>query len=166
MMVHWWKPLALSAIRGVCYGTVIFTVMDSVGGLLYFIGPSMEPTVHENEIGLCEKVTSYQNFQRGDIVIALQPDEPTTQICKRIMGLEGEQINNSKNPINNTSGGKYFGGIVPRGHVWLEGDNKSSSRDSRHFGPVPLALVHGRVFAKIYPFPEMTWFRRSPKPTT
>ena len=33
---------------------------------------------------------------------------------------------------------------VPEGHVWVEGDNLSWSRDSRFFGPVPLALVRGR----------------------
>ena len=29
--------------------------------------------------------------------------------------------------------------LVPRGHVWLEGDNKAASHDSRHYGPVPAA---------------------------
>lgn len=33
---------------------------------------------------------------------------------------------------------------VPEGHIWVEGDNLSWSRDSRFFGPVPLALVKGR----------------------
>lgn len=33
---------------------------------------------------------------------------------------------------------------VPKGHVWVEGDNPTCSVDSRHFGAVPLALVLGR----------------------
>ena len=33
---------------------------------------------------------------------------------------------------------------VPEGHVWLEGDNQAWSRDSRFYGPVPLALIKGR----------------------
>jgi hypothetical protein len=28
--------------------------------------------------------------------------------------------------------------LIPRGHVWLEGDNKAASHDSRHYGPVPV----------------------------
>jgi hypothetical protein len=38
---------------------------------------------------------------------------------------------------------------VPRGHVWLQGDNLILSRDSREYGPVPLALVKGRVIAQV-----------------
>lgn len=40
---------------------------------------------------------------------------------------------------------------VPEGHVWVEGDNSSWSRDSRYFGPVPMALIKGRS----------TWFSDS-----
>ncbi|RUS21821.1 IMP1 inner mitochondrial membrane peptidase-like protein [Endogone sp. FLAS-F59071] len=46
---------------------------------------------------------------------------------------------------------------VPPGHVWLGGDNMSNSTDSRLYGPVPLALVKGRVFARVWPEPG--WIR-------
>jgi inner membrane protease subunit 1 len=38
---------------------------------------------------------------------------------------------------------------VPNGHVWLQGDNQYVSRDSREYGPVPAALVKGKVFFKV-----------------
>ena len=41
---------------------------------------------------------------------------------------------------------------VPAGHCWLVGDNLTVSRDSRDFGPVPLALVKGKVLATLFPF--------------
>ena len=46
---------------------------------------------------------------------------------------------------------------VPHGHCFVLGDNRASSRDSRHFGPVPLADVKGRV-DYIY-WPELSWSR-------
>lgn len=36
---------------------------------------------------------------------------------------------------------------VPEGHCWVVGDNLGNSRDSRMFGPLPLALVRGKVVA-------------------
>jgi hypothetical protein len=38
---------------------------------------------------------------------------------------------------------------VPPGHIWLEGDNLIVSRDSREYGPVPLALVRGRAMVQV-----------------
>lgn len=51
-------------------------------------------------------------------------------IAKRIVAVGGE---------------KYRGIIVPVGHVYVVGDNKKRSFDSRHFGPIPIESIIGRV---------------------
>jgi inner membrane protease subunit 1 len=38
---------------------------------------------------------------------------------------------------------------VPKGHVWLQGDNMSNSTDSRMYGPVPIGIVKGKVLARV-----------------
>lgn len=38
---------------------------------------------------------------------------------------------------------------VPKGHVWLQGDNTLNSTDSRLYGSVPYNLLQGRVFFKV-----------------
>ncbi|WVQ85549.1 signal peptidase I [Cryptococcus sp. DSM 104549] len=44
---------------------------------------------------------------------------------------------------------------VPKGCVWLVGDNLSNSTDSRKYGPVPVAMIKGKVLARVWPNP--TW---------
>jgi inner membrane protease subunit 1 len=46
---------------------------------------------------------------------------------------------------------------VPQGHCWIVGDNLVASRDSRYFGPVPLALIRGKVIATVRPWSEIKW---------
>jgi mitochondrial inner membrane protease subunit 1 len=43
---------------------------------------------------------------------------------------------------------------IPKGHCWVVGDNMAASRDSRMFGPVPMALIQGKITYKILPFSE------------
>lgn len=50
---------------------------------------------------------------------------------------------------------------VPEGHCWVLGDNLAESRDSRVYGPIPLALVRGKVVAKLLPFGERMWVRNN-----
>ncbi|WWC86189.1 signal peptidase I [Kwoniella dendrophila CBS 6074] len=50
---------------------------------------------------------------------------------------------------------------IPKGHVWLVGDNLSNSTDSRKYGPVPVAMVKGKVLARIWPNP--TWIENNVK---
>ena len=60
--------------------------------------------------------------------------------------------------IISTSSG-LFSMQIPPGHVWIEGDNPKNSRDSRYYGPVPIALVQGRVLAKIWPLTQTKLLR-------
>lgn len=45
--------------------------------------------------------------------------------------------------------------VVPRGHVWVEGDNPANSLDSREFGPIPLGLIRSRAVIRLWPLSEM-----------
>lgn len=51
---------------------------------------------------------------------------------------------------------------VPKGHVWLQGDNFHNSTDSREYGAVPYAVLRGRVVCKIWPPWAVGWVERKP----
>ena len=71
----------------------------------------------------------FEEICRGDIVVAKDPTDPNTSICKRVTGLKGDYIPLEHRVINRH---------VPEGCAWVEGDYKENSRDSRNYGPVPL----------------------------
>ncbi|XP_053681044.1 uncharacterized protein LOC128731913 [Anopheles nili] len=47
---------------------------------------------------------------------------------------------------------------VPRGHLWIEGDNVQNSSDSRNYGPVPIGLVKSRAVCRLWPLNEFKLF--------
>ena len=99
-------------------------------------GSSMFPTIEENSIIIVDKFfyrLSTPKFQVGDIVLATQPTNPQTHICKRVI-----QTANSRLPSHEHL-------VIPEGSLWLEGDNKKASYDSRHHGCVSEHLVEGKV---------------------
>jgi inner membrane protease subunit 1 len=78
----------------------------------------------------------------GDVVSAQHPHEPGETVIKRVVGMPGDFVCGGMDP---ESGGPLL--QVPQGHCFLAGDNQAFSRDSRYYGPVPLALVRGRAVA-------------------
>ena len=87
----------------------------------------------------------------GDVVVVKHPARKSS-VCKRVLGLPGDTILHR---------GLF---VVPDGHVWLEGDHPMNSSDSRHYGPVPLALVVGRVVARWWPLRGNAWMVRGGRP--
>jgi inner membrane protease subunit 1 len=113
----------------------------------------MLPTFNDaGDIVVLDRLTTRWNpIKRGDVVVARSPTNPNQTVCKRIRAVEGDTVKMATY-FNNRKISK-----VPPGHVWLEGDNPSNSTDSRYYGPVPAALITGRVVCKIWPYTECGW---------
>jgi signal peptidase I len=127
-------------------------------------GPSMQPNLYYGERVMIEKVT-YRLFhgpRRGDIVVVDVPDSPEPLI-KRVVALAGEtiEIRNRKvyidgEPIEEpwveyTATQDFPPTTVPPLHVFIIGDNRPNSRDSRAFGPVHVDQVEGRALFIYWP---------------
>jgi signal peptidase I len=106
------------------------------------VGPSMQPTLNDaGDVLIVDKITPVlRGYQINDIVLLKSPSNPTNVICKRIICGPGDSVSRDH--------ARY---LVPAGHIWVEGDNKAQSMDSRDFGPVSLGLVIGRVSLRVWP---------------
>uniref|UniRef100_A0A8C3W0G3 Mitochondrial inner membrane protease subunit n=1 Tax=Catagonus wagneri TaxID=51154 RepID=A0A8C3W0G3_9CETA len=75
------------------YGCIAHCAFEYVGGVVMCSGPSMEPTIQNSDIVFAENLSQhFYSIQRGDIVIAKSPSDPKSNICKRVIGLEGDKI--------------------------------------------------------------------------
>ncbi|KEZ40458.1 hypothetical protein SAPIO_CDS8339 [Scedosporium apiospermum] len=86
----------------------------------------------------------------GDLVTYDIPVSRDWCGLKRVVGMPGDYV--ALHPPGTAPGAHDDMIQVPAGHCWLVGDNLTVSRDSRDFGPVPLALVKGKVLATLFPF--------------
>ncbi|KAI1232827.1 hypothetical protein IHE44_0006670 [Lamprotornis superbus] len=56
-------------------------------------GPSMEPTIQNSDIVFSENLSRhFYCIRKGDIVIVKSPNDPKSNICKRVIGLEGDKV--------------------------------------------------------------------------
>ncbi|KAI5362514.1 putative peptidase S26A, signal peptidase I, lexA/Signal peptidase-like superfamily [Septoria linicola] len=83
-----------------------------------------------------------RGVQIGDLVSFKSPIVAGEQAVKRVVGLPGDFV------LMDTPGKSDTMIQVPEGHCWVAGDNLLYSRDSRTYGPLPMALIKGKVLAK------------------
>ncbi|CAL3966657.1 hypothetical protein PZA11_003240 [Diplocarpon coronariae] len=123
-------------------------------------GASMLPTLEV--IG--DFVLIDKRFRRGrgvlvgDVVCFDSVVETGGRVIKRVVGLGGDYV------MLDTPETTDRMIQVPEGHCWVVGDNMPYSRDSRHYGPVPMALVRGKVIAKAFPWSERKWIGNGLQP--
>ena len=126
-------------------------------------GPSMQPNLYRGDRVMIEKISlNFRVPQRGDIIVISRPGEPISLI-KRVLALPGERVEVRRGHVWINAAPlaepwvMYFGGpdypvtLVPPDHIFILGDNRPESRDSRMFGPVPLSEIEGRVFFVYWP---------------
>jgi signal peptidase I len=124
----------------------------------------MYPTLPSGAVLLIDKVTFLMRWpRRGDIVVTADP-RTGDPVVKRVVAIGGDSvgIDNGSLVVNGASvvedyidndnmSGFYFGpDRVPAGHVFVLGDNRADSIDSRTFGPVAVDDVDGRVVARLW----------------
>ena len=161
--------------------TLVLTVLIFLGIQTFVAQPfqvkqgSMETTLLEDQFVLVDKLTPrWADYARGDIVVFDAPegwDKPGTRLIKRVIGLPGDDVElrdgivfvNGKaldEPYIHRQGGvadrtdptgRGSQWTVPEGDLFVLGDHRGASADSRRFGPIEIAHVVGRAWLRYWP---------------
>ncbi len=127
---------------------------------------SMVPTFEVGDRFLANKfVYRFWEPSVGDVVVFRSVEGGDEDLVKRIVALPGDEVT-VENGVLSVNGevrnepfvnaglpdrGAYGPARVPEGEVFVMGDNRANSRDSRFFGPVPIENIEGEAFASFWP---------------
>jgi signal peptidase I len=140
---------------------VVFYVMYSPSVV---IGNSMLPSLRDGDRALVTK--TYEQALRGDVVVAnIGSGRTEDRIIKRVIGVGGDtiEVRNdlaivngvAEEPaglvLNPNKGENRDSRVVPEGHVYLMGDNRIISLDSRFIQSVPIERIYGKVVYVFWP---------------
>lgn len=141
----WVKQVA--GMVAVCL-PVMVTFDDLVGFVGRVDGPSMQPVLNpvsqrHADLVWIKRWNAYKKpISTGAVVAIKSPTDPGCVLIKRVVAQEGEILQERGREVCHT---------VPRGHIWIEGENATNSRDSNVFGPISLGLVMGQATHIVWP---------------
>ena len=137
---------------------------------LYVVdGPSMKPTLqHEERLVVNKFIYRVREPQKGEIVIFRYPRDPSRDFIKRVIATAGDtiEIKEGRVYVNDQlqredfilekTRSEYPKATVPEGTIFVMGDNRNNSEDSRFsdVGFVPLDLVKGKAILIFWPIDD------------
>jgi signal peptidase I len=114
------------------------------------------------------RLFQFRNPKRGDVIVFIFPKDPSKDFIKRVIGVEGDRVDIEGNKIyingkqiedpwgyydrknewmrNLGPAGLFERVVVPKGHLFVLGDNRDNSQDSRFWGFVNVNQVRGQAF--------------------
>jgi signal peptidase I len=159
-------------------GIVIALVIEAFFIQAFWIpSPSMVPTLQVGDRVLVNKLSyRFGEVHRGDVVVFERPegvggDESIKDLIKRVIAVGGDTVE-ARNGLVYVNGdrvdesGYLEPGTptdnlppteVPEGHVFVMGDNRTNSQDSREFGTIDEDTIVGRAFIRVLPLSNIGW---------
>ncbi|UCH60767.1 MAG: signal peptidase I [Anaerolineales bacterium] len=161
-----WRFL-IDVIETIVLSVLLFLGINAVTARIRVEGFSMEPTMHNGEFVLVNRLAyRFGAPSLGDVIVFHFPIDPEQEYIKRVIGLPGDHIviGNQQVAVNDrvlvepyvAAWPDYQGDwIVPEEHLFVLGDNRNNSSDSHSWGPVPMANVVGKAVFVYWPLSDV-----------
>ena len=153
----------LDIVETLVLAVILFVGINAVSARVRVDGFSMRPTLEDGEFVLVSKLTyMFGDFERGDIIVFHFPLDPSEELVKRIIGLPGDNIlvKDQQVYVNGqlldepyiNQAPLYSGSwTVPEGHLFVLGDNRNNSNDSKDWDMLPQGNVVGKAVLIYWP---------------
>ena len=174
-----WRRTALEWLGVIGGGIAIALLVEAFLIQAFWIpSPSMEPTLDVGDRVLVNKLSyKFHDVNRGDVVVFERPPGASTgqngeikDLIKRVIAVGGDTVEAKE-------GNVYVNGeqidedylepgtptdnlpltTIPEGQVFVMGDNRTNSEDSRIFGPIDEDAIVGRAFIRVLPITDIGW---------
>ena len=164
-----WRRTILDTLETILLSLVLFLAINAVSERIRVESISMQQTLYPGDYVIVNKIAYRFNHapDRGDVIVFRYPPNPEAiPYIKRVIGLPGDQIHiaDGKVYVNDqwvvepylavttNRGGDW---TVPEKHLFVMGDNRNNSSDSRSWGFVPFENIIGR--AELIYLPPQHW---------
>ncbi len=145
-------------------GIIAFIIITFIGQVTVVRGASMEPTLHDRERLIANKISyRFESPERNEIIIFKPPIGIKRNYIKRIIGISGDKIEivDGKIYVNDQALEEPYvkyrsyedmpPTIIPADFFFVLGDNRPNSSDSRYWGFVPRKNVVGKAWVVFWP---------------
>ena len=155
--------LLREVIETILLTLVIFVVINTLTSRFRIEGPSMNPTLHEGQYLIINKlIYKLHAPERGDIIVFHHPQNSERDLIKRVVGLPGEEIHVREGqvyidgvlleePYLAYSGGRSARYTLGEDEFYVLGDNRPNSDDSRSWGALQKDQIVGKVWVSYWP---------------
>lgn len=158
------RRMILDMLETLILSVVLFLGINAVSARIRVESISMQPNLYAGDFVIVNKLAyKLGASQRGDIIVFRYPPDPTqTPYIKRVIGLPGDQIHIMDGQvsvngelliepylsISTSRGGDWE---IPENSLFVMGDNRNNSSDSRSWGMVPMENVIGKALVIYWP---------------
>lgn len=181
-MWPWGLAQVSETLEAIALAILIFMAVRAVGQNFIVDGSSMQPTFLSNELLIVNRLAyrdvalswmpgldedhwrPFGEPQQGDVVVFAFPGDETRDFIKRVVAVPGQTVEIRDGTVivdelpltepylDHAWGGNLPAQVVPEGSLFVMGDNRNNSFDSRSWGMLEQRLIVGRAELRYWPF--------------